>query len=308
MKTYESWGRYPKLQPAEIRHLFWRHHRLDLTKNLWALPFAYGRSYGDCCLNEGGIILDTTGLNRFMRLDREKGLLRCEAGVSLAQILDLIVPKGWFLPVTPGTKFVSVGGAIANDVHGKNHHCAGTFGCHVTKFELLRSDGQRYQCSPQENVGLFRATIGGLGLTGLITWAEFHLKPITSPYISMESIQFSGPEDFLQLTRESDQDFEYTVAWIDSTAKGTNFARGIFIRGNHQEGDPNLIGQASPQPELRLPCNMPGWLLNRWTIQKFNRLYYHRQSVAHTSTTMHYQVFAFNFLVLSLITGGCSRT
>src|SRR5262245_24233431 len=168
-----------------------------------------------------------------MAFDEETGILRCEAGVMLADILEVMVPRGWFLPVTPGTKYVSVGGAIANDVHGKNHHRAGTFGCHVTQFELLRSNGERLICSRSDNKDMFAATIGGLGLTGVITWAEFTLKPVQGPYIDQETIRFGNLDEFFQLSAESDKDFEYTVSWIDCLAGGSNLGRGFFIRGNH---------------------------------------------------------------------------
>src|SRR5438034_790820 len=163
-KTHQlrSWGRYPTVLPAEVRPVYWRSELPDLAHfEQPLLPYAYGRSYGDSCLNEGGVVLDVSNLRRFIAFDEELGVLRCEAGVSLAEVLTLVVPHGWFLPVTPGTKFVSVGGAIANDVHGKNHHKAGTFGCYVTQFALLRSDGQRLICSPEQHSELFRATIGG---------------------------------------------------------------------------------------------------------------------------------------------------
>ena len=192
-KSPQSWGRYPTVEPEQVVPLFWRNELPILSDfSTSVLPYGYGRSYGDSCLNEGGVSLDATYLRRFISFDEEQGLLRCEAGVSLADILDEFVPRGWFLPVTPGTKFVSVGGAIANDVHGKNHHKAGTFGCHVTQFELLRSNGERLLCSPTENSELFRATIGGFGLTGLILWAEFRLKPIRSPYISVDHIRYNS--------------------------------------------------------------------------------------------------------------------
>ncbi|HWS84623.1 MAG TPA: FAD-binding oxidoreductase, partial [Ktedonobacteraceae bacterium] len=135
----QSWGRYPQVAVSRMIPIFWRDELPNLAElELPALPYGYGRSYGDSCLNGDGILLDMSHLTRFISFDVEKGLLRCEAGVTLADILELTVPHGWFLSVTPGTKFVSVGGAIANDVHGKNHHRAGTFGCHVTCFELLR--------------------------------------------------------------------------------------------------------------------------------------------------------------------------
>ncbi len=174
--AYQSWGRYPLMEPQHVVPVYWRNNGLDLAQvDGSILPYGLGRSYGDSCLNGGGTLLDTSPLNRFIAFDEGTGLLRCEAGVTLAEILNVIVPRGWFLPTTPGTKFVTVGGAIANDVHGKNHHKAGTFGCHVTRFELACSDGERLICSPDENADLFRATIGGLGLTGLILWAEIRV-------------------------------------------------------------------------------------------------------------------------------------
>src|SRR5579875_183644 len=197
----QSWGRYPKIASSEIKTIYWRNELLDLAEfHEPVLPYAYGRSYGDSCLNEGGISIDVSHLQRFISFDEEKGLLRCEAGVSLAQILDVMVPRGWFLPVSPGTKFVSVGGAIANDIHGKNHHAGGTFGCHVVRLKLLRSDGQRLTCSREENPELFAATIGGLGLTGVILWAEFRLKRIVNPYIDADNIRFTSLKEFFELS------------------------------------------------------------------------------------------------------------
>lgn len=289
MKRYESWGRYPQVKPAAVRRIFWRDGRMSFQDGAPVLPFGEGRSYGDCCLNEDGVLLDTTGLNRFIALDQSRGLLRLEAGVSLDKILELMVPRGWFLPVTPGTKFVTLGGAIANDVHGKNHHQAGTFGRHVTRLELVRSDGQSYTCSPDENRELFRATIGGLGLTGLITWAEFRLKPIANPFIALESIRFESLADFYRLTEDSDKDYEYTVAWVDSTAPLSATGRGIFMRGNHAKEAP--ASRPGAGRRLSLPLEMPGWLLNRWTIKTFNRLYYTRQAAAQTAAIVHYEPF-----------------
>jgi FAD/FMN-containing dehydrogenase len=172
MRAYQSWGRYPHAQHTRVLPVSWRSEPPALA-NLaeTVLPFACGRSYGDSCLNDGGALLDVAGLGRFITFDESQALLRCEAGVTLADILALVVPQGWFVPVLPGTRWVSVGGAIANDIHGKNHHRAGTFGLHVTCLELLRSSGERVLCSPERNNELFRATIGGLGLTGLILWA-----------------------------------------------------------------------------------------------------------------------------------------
>ena len=197
------------------------------------LAYGLGRSYGDSCLNDGRDLVECSRLNRVLGFDAEQGHILCEAGVSLSDILEVAVPRGWFLPVTPGTRFVTVGGAIANDVHGKNHHRAGTLGRHVRRLELCRSDHGLLLCSPESNPDLFRATIGGLGLTGVITCAEIALKKISGPLIDLETIPFHSLPEFLSLSHDSDQTFEYTVAWVDCVSqKGT---RGIFFRGNHSD-------------------------------------------------------------------------
>jgi FAD/FMN-containing dehydrogenase len=202
----ESWGRYPHTRC--IPHsTCWRTDPLPKTNGKTILPYGLGRSYGDCCLNDGGVSLQTRWMNKFISFDKSTGVLSCEGGTTLDQILQLTVPCGWFLPTTPGTKFVTVGGAIANDVHGKNHHRAGTFGCHVRRFELRRSDGETLICSTGENPEWFQATIGGLGLTGLITWATFQLRAIDSSFISMESIKFGNLTEFFAISEDSDRDF-----------------------------------------------------------------------------------------------------
>jgi FAD/FMN-containing dehydrogenase len=274
-----------------VEFLFWRDELPDLSRLPGPiLPFGYGRSYGDSCLNEGGVLLDTTGLRQLMAFDEATGLLRCEAGLSLADILAWSVPRGWFLPVTPGTKFVSVAGAIANDVHGKNHHVAGTFGCHVTQFELLRSDGQQILCSPTQNAELFRATIGGLGLTGVILWAEFCLKRIPSPYVTVENIRFGGMAEFFELAEES-LPFPYTVSWVDCTAPESQLGRGHFQRGDFY--DPPLRPDQPPSnlPALPIPVDFPSFAINAWTVKAFNTLYYYRQPWRLARKRGHYNGF-----------------
>ncbi len=277
-KQPQSWGRYPKVQHSQVQSIYWRSELPDLSRfEQPVLPYAYGRSYGDSCLNEGGISLDISHLRRFISFDEKTGLLRCEAGVSLAEILEVMVPRGWFLPVSPGTRFVSVGGAIANDIHGKNHHRAGTFGCHVTCFELLRSNGERLVCSPSQNSELFRATIGGLGLTGIILWAEFRLKPIVNPYIDMDHIRFSSLDEFFEISAESDQDYEYTMSWVDLLIGGKNLCRGIFMRGNHNQSRALASKPMKKRLSLALPFNFPSFVLNTLTVKTFNELFYHAQ-------------------------------
>ncbi|HEY4034641.1 MAG TPA: FAD-binding oxidoreductase [Ktedonobacteraceae bacterium] len=289
-KSPQSWGRYPQVEASRVIPVFWRDELPNLAElELPVLPHGYGRSYGDSCLNESGILLDMSHLTRFLSFDVDKGLLRCEAGVTLADILELIVPHGWFLTVTPGTKFASVGGAIANDVHGKNHHRAGAFGCHVTCFELLRSDGQRLICSPEENADLFRATIGGLGLTGVILWAEIRLRPIRSPLIDMERIRFASLREFIDIAAASEQDFEYTVAWVDCLASGKQLGRGFFTRGNHAEQkNSDIIKKKKP---LVIPLDFPSWILNMWTIKAFNTTNYSLQRKNSVQKTVLYDPF-----------------
>jgi len=272
---YLSWGRYPRQRPSAVWYLWWRSERLPPTPpGMTLLPRGYGRSYGDCCLNEGGILVDATGLNRWIEFNAEEGVLRCEAGISLADILTDMLPRGYFLPVTPGTKWVSLGGALANDVHGKNHHRVGSFGCFVRAFELLRSTGERYVCTPTQHGELFRATIGGLGLTGLITWVELQLRSVETAWMRVEVVPFGHVRDFFRLSQESDREWEYTVAWIDVTAGGRQLGRGVFWRGNHARCE-----EAPPYPpreprRMNVPCDAPSWLLNPWSARWLNRFYY----------------------------------
>ena len=228
------------------------------------------RSYGDVCVNDGGSVIGTTGLNRFISFDKAKGVLRCEAGVTLWQIAKLVVPFGWFLPVTPGTGFVTLAGAVANDVHGKNHHVSGSFGCFVREFELVRSNGERLVCNQSENVEFFAATIGGLGLTGLITWVEITLKPITHTLIDVESIAYESYSDFRRLSDESEKTHEYCVSWIDCL---TESGSGVFFRGNHsRKGELNT---SLDSPNRNVPAILGAGfpLVNRMSLAMFNFMY-----------------------------------
>lgn len=285
----ESWGRYPKAE-HQLWPLFWSPDRLPSIPGKAVLPYGLGRSYGDSCLNDQNVLLLTRHLDHVLEFDRENGQLRCEAGVSLDECLRLILPHQWFLPTTPGTKFVTVGGAIANDVHGKNHHRAGTFGCHVTRLELLRSTGERLVCSPTQNAGWFKATIGGLGLTGLITWAEFKLRRIHNALMEMESVKFSNLDEFFALSADSDRRFEYTVAWLDCLAGGSSLGRGIFLRGNHASAGIQTLAPHRPS-RCTVPFEFPHAALNRFSVRTFNTLYYARQWQKTAVAIVHYDPF-----------------
>jgi FAD/FMN-containing dehydrogenase len=283
--TGTSWGRYPRAKQS-IVPLHWRDAALPAVEGS-VLPYGNGRSYGDVCLNDGATLLHTRGLNRYIAFDPATGLLRCEAGLLFAEILDFAVPQGWFVPVTPGTRYVTVGGAIANDVHGKNHHHAGTFGEHLRCFELLRSDGQRLLCSPGENVDLYRATIGGLGLTGVVVWAEFALQRIASHAMATQTLRFHNLDEFFALSAASERDYEYTVAWIDCAASGKRFGRGVFIRANHA---PALACANPPRQRHRsIPFTPPVSLINSASLRAFNTLYFHR--ARETEAITHYEPY-----------------
>jgi len=230
-------------------------------------------------------------MDRFIEFDKKEGIVRCEGGVLLRDILQLVVPHGWFLPVVPGTQWVTLGGAIANDIHGKNHHRAGTFGCHVRCFELLRSDGSRRVCSSSSNSDWYRATIGGLGLTGVITWAEIRLKSIRGADIEGETIRFGNLSEFFDLSRESDRSFEYTVAWVDALATGPRLGRGLFFRGNHSS---NGHGASPREAEKLTLAGLPAVpLVNRATVRIFNALYARKQRRAIKRVRAGYGPFFF---------------
>jgi FAD/FMN-containing dehydrogenase len=277
---YVSWGRYPRVQHRAIYKVNWTDQVQSILTNSASaecLAYGLGRSYGDSCLNEGRSLIDCSRLDRLLAFDRHTGLLTCEAGTSLAEILRIAVPAGWFLPVTPGTKSVTVGGAIANDVHGKNHHRSGSFGLHVSRLLLCRSDRGILECGPHQNADLFRATVGGLGLTGVILCAEIALKRITSDRIDVEAIPFESAAEFLALSADSDSNFEYTVAWIDCLSYKS--LRGIVSRGNHAKPS-HLAREYRPRPGVPLP--FPRFLLNGSTARLFNSAYFHWKA-AHKS-------------------------
>lgn len=249
------------------------------------IPRGMGRSYGDVCLNPGGVLWDATRLDHFIAFDAQNGRLKCEAGVLLRDIQRIMIPQGWILPVTPGTQFVTVGGAIANDVHGKSHHKTGSFGNHVHRLTLLRTDGQRLECGPDQNPQWFSATVGGLGLTGLILEAEIQLQPVAGPWLETETIPFACLDDFFRLAQNS-QGWEHTVAWIDCTEKGDT--RGIFMRGNYAAIP---IGPRPRTKTLSVPFVPPISLVNTLTLKPFNTLYYALKKKGAGRTVVHYVPF-----------------
>lgn len=287
--TFNSWGNYFHYT-HEVMQPIWRDQLPQILKDRSDyLACGYGRSYGDVCLNDQHDLIQMTALNRVIHFDKQTGIIRAEAGISLAQILDVIVPHGFFLPVTPGTKFVSLAGAITNDVHGKNHHKVGCFGNHVKSFELYRSDQGAVVCTPEQNQDLFKATIGGLGLTGVITWAEIQLTKIGSSHLDIENIKHQNLDEFVELSDDSENKFDYTVSWIDCLARGSQVGKGIFMRGNFLESGPLEV----PSPKLHptLPIYFPNFALNQLTVKTFNTLYYNKQANRYKKLVQTYEPF-----------------
>ena len=278
-----SWGRYPRAE-QRIVPLFDRNAALPSFTGS-ALPYGNGRSYGDSCLNPEGTLLHTRGLDRFITFDPSTGMLRCEAGTTLEEIIEIVLPQGWFLPVTPGTRYVTVGGAIANDVHGKNHHRTGTFGHHVLSVELLRSDGSRLR-GTKDDAGWFAATIGGLGLTGLIVEAELQLRRVPGTTLESENIRFGSLDEFFELSRHTAQTHEYSVAWVDCLATGRSRGRGHFTRADHAVQLPGERPAASGGG-ISIPVTPPFSMINKLTLRPFNTLYYRRQSADRKRLTSH---------------------
>ena len=239
------------------------------------LPIGAGRSYGDVGLNPGGSILSTESLDRFISFDADSGVLECEAGVLIREIQSTFVSRGWISPVTPGTSFVTVAGAISNDVHGKNHPTRGSFGNHVLEIVLARSDGSVVTCSEQNNNELFSATIGGLGLTGLILSAKIQLSKVPSGWVSREKLPFRNLKEFFRLSRESETGFESSVAWFDCSTKKAG--RGSFVRGNHIAT--NKPTPEAPETSLNLPFTPPWALVNRATLNPLNIAYFQLQKM-----------------------------
>ncbi len=268
---------------------------MDLSGEPSFIARGLGRSYGDASLNDGGGTLLFTRLNRFLSFDEQTGLLHAEAGVSLDDILKIFVPKGWFLPVTPGTKFITLGGAVASDVHGKNHHADGSISNFITELELITAVDGRIRCSRDENDNLFWATLSGGGLTGIILSVKLRLLPIETAYINQHNIKAQNVNQAFDIFDQHDQDYKYSVAWIDCLAGGKALGRSIVMFGNHaaetdlaDKGDHLRIHH---DPKLSVPFQFPSFALNSWSARTFNQLYYHKSLSMEKKFLSHYDAF-----------------
>lgn len=293
MSQLLSWGRYPR-QPQIPHPVRWpgdvsqSMSSMASSDHSTTLAFGCGRSYGDSCLAQSGHVLAMQHMDRVLVADWETGVVLAQAGLTLAELIRIALPRGWFLPVTPGTKFVTLGGAVANDVHGKNHHVMGTFGRHVGSLQIFRTDEGVTQCSPSQRPELFAATVGGLGLTGVILAVELQLRRVDSSEIEQHSIKFGGLDEFFELSQAHDASYEYTMAWIDCLASGKQAGRGHYIAGNHaQEGSLKL----APSGGMRMPIYPPFSLVNSLSLRTFNTLYYHRQRRKEIASHVGYDPF-----------------
>ena len=295
-----GWGRYPTVSGLATRP----ERRADVKSALLdredapILAFGLGRSYGDAALIRNGRAILTRRLDRIIDFDPKTAWLRCEAGVSIKELIDLFVPRGFFPPVVPGTQFVTLGGALANDIHGKNHHVDGTFADHVRRVEILTASGEIVTCDAQEEPALFWATVGGLGLTGVILAMDLKLCPIANPLIEMESVRVENLDHFFEVNAESSS-FTHTVSWIDSVTTGQSLGRGIYMRGQHAvEGTPeapSILNKAAAaiSPVLDVPIDGPAWLMNNLTMRAFNIAYFRKHPKGTVSTVTHYEPFFF---------------
>ncbi len=281
VRPLSGWGRFP----VETCRVFRPEKRAGLAAILASggessyIARGLGRSYGDAALNKDGGVISFERLNRLIAFDPETDVLECEAGVTFAEILDCFLPRGYFLPVTPGTKFVTLGGAIAHDVHGKNHHRAGTISNFVLDFRLQTPQGDVITCSREQNPDVFWATVGGAGLTGLLLTARLRLQRVETAYVLVDFLKVNHFEDAIAAMAESDHLYEFSVAWIDCLARGKALGRSVLMRANpakrsdlpSNSGDPLRLRRRSGHS---LPFDFPPGILNSLTVGAFNSLFY----------------------------------
>ncbi|MDQ0780598.1 FAD-binding oxidoreductase [Chryseobacterium sp. W4I1] len=289
-----NWGNFPVVEKEMRSEDSFKKIKEFVLSHNEVIARGNGRCYGDASLGE--TIFSTKKLNKFISFDRLNGIIECESGVLLSDILEIAVPQGYFLYVTPGTKFISVGGAIASDVHGKNHHAEGCFSEYVIEFKLMTEKGEIITCSREENQDKFWASIGGMGLTGIILTAKFKLKNIQSAYIRQESIKAENLDEIFRLFEESES-WTYTVAWIDCLQKGKNLGRSILMRGEHafQHELPHNLTKQPLRLKKKLqpivPFYFPNFVLNALTVKIFNLLYYKKQAKKEVKSFIDYETF-----------------
>ncbi len=286
----QSWGNVDKENHLQELKVSWINDIEQINESETILSHGNGRTYSNSCLNKDGDLLLTRSLNKFISFDQTNGTLECESGLTFGEILNLIVPRGWFLPVTPGTKYVTLGGAIANDIHGKNHHTMGNFGNHIQSITIYNTEAGIFRCSPYENSEYFEATVGGIGLTGVILSAKFKLIPIKSQMINQEMIKFNNLDEFFEINNQSTGS-TYTVSWIDCMAKGEKLGRGHYIRGEHVNKNDQTLEKIYKETKKTVPFNFPKFSLNSYSIKAFNSLYFRKFLGEREDSTVHFNPF-----------------
>jgi FAD/FMN-containing dehydrogenase len=293
-KKIANWGNYPVMESDEKMFTFTDELQQLVAEKNNIIARGNGRCYGDASLADNTV--STLKYDKALSFDTANGIFECQSGMLLSDILEVIVPKGWFLPVTPGTKFITVGGAVGSDVHGKNHHVDGSFSNHIVEMDVLLANGQILTCTPTQHTDLFEATCGGMGLTGIITRVTFRLKKVETSFIRQKQIKADNLEHIIQLF-EDYKEYTYSVAWIDCLKKGKHFGRSILILGEHaavsdldakKKQDPL---QLPKKKQINFPFNLPSWVLNKITVKAFNFLYYGKNFKKEINNVVSYEPF-----------------
>ncbi|WEX79151.1 FAD-binding oxidoreductase [Sinorhizobium numidicum] len=286
MDEFDSWGRLVRRPRRAISPDDYE-DRIGSIEPMAFLPFGNGLSYGDSCHNDLGMLIESRRHSRILAFGPGTGLISCEAGVSLRDVLLRAIPHRFFLPVTPGTGFVTVGGAVANDVHGRNQHARGTFGNHVERLTLLRSNGERLVCSLDENAELFAATIGGMGLTGLILDVDLRLMKVPSPHVQRHAMRFDNLDHYFALVDRAEEEHEYSVAWIDQLATGQRQGRGMLLAADHADASCEL-NDIPKEPKLSVPFSPSFNLFNTATLKALNEYRFRREKPGETVSTVNW--------------------
>jgi decaprenylphospho-beta-D-ribofuranose 2-oxidase len=293
-KEIANWGNYPVIESDERTFSFTEEIQQYVRHTEGFIPRGNGRCYGDASL--AGQTISTIKYDKILSFDTEKGIFECQSGLTLDKILEVIVPKGWFLPVTPGTKFITVGGAVASDVHGKNHHVDGSFSAHILEMDVITGTGEAITCSATSYPDLFWATCGGMGLTGVITRVKFDLKKIETAYIRQKQLKAKNLEEIIAFF-EQYKHYTYSMAWIDCLTKGKNFGRSILMLGEHATVD-ELSDKRKKSPlvppkklQITFPFNLPSWVLNTFTVKLFNFFYYNKSIKKEINNVVPYEPF-----------------
>lgn len=293
-KRLANWGNYPVISCDETTFTQVDQVEDMISSHSSIIARGNGRCYGDASLATNSI--STLKFDKVLQFDTETGVFECQSGITLDQILSIVVSKGWFLPVTPGTKFITVGGAVASDVHGKNHHAEGSFSNHIIDMDVITGKKETLTCSKELLPDLFWATCGGMGLTGVITRVKFGLKKIETAYIKQKQIKAQNLDELIRLFEEYNQ-YTYSMAWIDCLQKGDSFGRGILIVGEHATKE-ELTSQQQAAPlnlpekrPLSVPFNFPSFALNTLTVKAFNWLYYAKNTKREINNVIPYEPF-----------------